>query len=632
VVAPEQDAETEVVEDYRIPYFEVLRDSLSLTTVPFTERGSRILVGLKQSTSSEGGSSEMEADGLEVRMAERWPHLEKRLGNHRVRRPLIEGLRPTNSSGHPLPYELHTWPHKILLQTSVGCFEIVFADRQTLYICFPPGKCGISFSIMADDFLPDEFGGVVEHPRRFAITSSGAPTTVRVSGQHDGRLFLAVDAQGDAQSPLAIHIPEAMDCSRTLRPVSDIIREAELAWKAWFDAAPRVSKKYWRPYYYAWMILRMGLLSPMGCLKREALAPSKTHYLGVWHWDAYFHALAYRHVDAKLAQDQLLAVLDHQTDSGMIPDVVYDEGIIVRESGPEGRELTKPPLIAWSALKLFETGSGSGFLKDIYDRLVRWNNWWLEHCDDDRDGIAQYNHPYSSGLDDSPLWDAGMPVESPDLNTYLCVQMQSLAAIARVIGRYDDADLWDREARDLAQRISSHFYDPASGVYWATKDHSPIRVLTPFNLFPIWTGCLSSQELRAAISNLTRENWLWTEFGVPTVSRGDRTYDPNRMWRGPIWVNVNYMLVEALSKAGYHSLAATLANRTTDLVASQGVAEYFNSMTGEVPDRAAPAFGWSAALFVDLLIRRSRGDLLPSRFGGYANGFSSYPSSRRQTI
>ena len=73
--------------------------------------------------------------------------------------------------------------------------------------------------------------------------------------------------------------------------------------------------------------------------------------------------------------------------------------------------------------------------------------------DDDVDGLVQYNHPYSSGLDDNPLWDDGMPVESPDLNTYLCVQMGSLAEIAEILGIEFEARMWRKRAAAIVRRM-----------------------------------------------------------------------------------------------------------------------------------------------------------------------------------
>ncbi len=74
--------------------------------------------------------------------------------------------------------------------------------------------------------------------------------------------------------------------------------------------------------------------------------------------------------------------------------------------------------------------------------------------DDDVDGLVQYNHPYSSGLDDSPLWDYGMPVESPDINTYLCVQMGSLAVIAEELGMEAKAKCGGEGASAIVKRMS----------------------------------------------------------------------------------------------------------------------------------------------------------------------------------
>ena len=208
-------------------------------------------------------------------------------------------------------------------------------------------------------------------------------------------------------------------------------------------AAPPWWKQYRAQYYYAWWVMRAGLISTRFYTTREAMTPSKIHYVGVWQWDAYFHALAYRHVDKRLAQDQLRILLDHQREDGMIPDAVHDEGIVTHLAFPVDADVTKPPLLAWAAWKLYEQDGDREFLDEIYEPIVRWNNWWFENNDPDGNGLCEYQHPYSSGLDDSPLWDDGMPVELPDLNTYLCLQQEALAKIASVIGR-------DGGCRDVA--------------------------------------------------------------------------------------------------------------------------------------------------------------------------------------
>jgi glycogen debranching enzyme len=364
--------------------------------------------------------------------------------------------------------------------------------------------------------------------------------------------FDATDAaQTDAGRGLVLNITPRLGLKRSVPPADTALRAAEERWHTWFAKAPTVEERFADQYYYAWWILRAGLLSSRFFLTREAMMPSMIHYVGVWAWDAFFHALAYRYVDRELAENQIRILLDHQREDGMLPDAVHDEGVVMRHPFPTGEaEVTKPPLVAWTALKLFQHSGNRDFLAEVYEPIVRWNRWWFEQNDDDGDGIVQYNHPYSSGLDDSPLWDAGLPVESPDLNTYLVMQMDALAEIAALLGKSNEATEWRDKAAALAQNMDAHFWDARAGVYWATHNHEPIRTLTPFNLYPLLTGRLDAQKRERLLAHLLDPAEFWLEHPLPTVAKSDPRYNPSQMWRGPTWVNINYLFIEGLLKNG----------------------------------------------------------------------------------
>jgi glycogen debranching enzyme len=342
-------------------------------------------------------------------------------------------------------------------------------------------------------------------------------------------------------------------------------------------------------------------------VEHEAMMPSKVQYVGIWNWDTCFHSLAFRYVDAELARNQLRTMLACQLPDGMIPDAVYDEGVVANLDHPLRAAVTKPPIMAWAALKLHEMDPDPQFLQEIYVPLVRSNAWWFSMNDDDADGLAQYNHPYSSGLDDSPLWDYGMPVESPDLNTYLCVQMGSLAMIAEALGMDAEATMWRRRAAAIVRRMIKDFWDEEAGLFRALHDEQPVPVVTPFNLYPLWTGQLPEDMRNRLIAHLTDPDQFWGEYVIPSVARNDPHYDPERMWRGPVWVNINYIFIEVLRQVGQHALADELLDRTLNLIMAQpGLHEYYRADTGEPPSTAAAAFGWTAAVFIDLAIQASR--------------------------
>jgi putative isomerase len=302
----------------------------------------------------------------------------------------------------------------------------------------------------------------------------------------------------------------------------------------------------------------------------------------------------------------LRTMLACQLPDGMIPDAVYDEAVVADIDHPLRAEVTKPPIMAWAALKLHETDPDMDFLQEIYVPLVRWNAWWFSMNDDDADGLAQYNHPYSSGLDDSPLWDYGMPVESPDLNTYLCVQMGSLAMMAEALRMDAEGAMWRRRAAAIVRRMIEDYWDEEAGLFRALHDNTPIPAVTPFNLYPLWTGQLSDTIRARLLAHLTDPDEFWGEHVIPSVARNDPHYDPETMWRGPVWVNINYIFIEALRQVGEHALACTLLKKTLNLVMSQpGIYEYYNSETGEPPATATDSYGWTAAVFIDLAIQAS---------------------------
>jgi glycogen debranching enzyme len=591
-------------------FLQQLRGRITLETIPFSERGSRLLVF-------------RDACRLDIRLAERWAKWEAEVGDYRHRAPIVDNITFTDEDNTPLDFEFTAYPHAVYFQTRCGEFALAFVDEETLYLKIPAGRVGLTFRVYATQGRTDrrggEFKGDPEHRRthrNVAYTTNARIISNIITADSNGYLRIELQVEADAESGAVLNVTPRLGLNRAVPRAEQVLGDAERRWHAWFAAAPPVEDKYAAQYYYAWWILRAGLLSSRFFLTREAMMPSMIRYVGAWQWDAFFHALAYRHVDQRLAENQLRLVLDHQCEDGMIPDAIHDEGTVTRWKLPDSDqevEVTKPPLLAWTALKLYQTSGNRDFLDEIYEPMQRWNRWWFEKNDDDGDGIVQYNHPYSSGLDDSPLWDEGMPVESPELNTYLVMGMDALSEMAGILGLTADAarSAWRARAETLMQKMMTHFWDKDRGVFWATRDHKPIRVLTPFNLYPLLTGRLGTREADSLVAHLLSPNEFMTQYPIPTVARSDRKYDPNRMWRGPTWVNINYLFIEGLARCGYPDLARLLRDKTLELLMRHNdLYEYYNPETGDPPPNAASVFGWSSAVFIDLAIKVSRGEII----------------------
>jgi len=575
-----------------IDYLKLLKNHIDITQVPFSDRGSRLLV--YQSTTSSN---------LYIKLAERLYFLDSKIDSYLKRPPFIDNLYFLDASGSVLDFDVITSPDKLILETLCGTFSMVFQDERTLSIGMPSDKIvGIRFDVAPQLWKLDDHGGKFKAIRDLSYQSNAELVLNEIKPANGGYMVdLLVRSEHDSAITLSI---DEKHLSEEVAPFSQSATFAETRWNNWFEKIPPVDSQYLQMYVYAWWIMGNNLISPRGNVTYEAMTPSKSNYVGLWLWDSAMHALAYRHVDPVMARNQIRAMLNHQLPDGMLPDAIYDEGVISEIDHPFKAEVTKPPILAWTAIKLHQTDPDVDFIREIYIPLVRWNAWWFNMNDDNADGLVQYNHPYSSGLDDNPLWDYGMPVESPDLNTYLCIQMGSLATMAEILGIHSDAVMWRKRSAAIVDRMVKEFWDENSGFFRAYHEGKPIPVLTPFNLYPIWSGQLPGEITEQLLTHLTRENEFWGKYPIPTVARSDPHYDPITMWRGPVWANINYFFIEALQNIGEQQLARELRKKTLDMINSHSnIYEFYDAETAKPGNKAAPTFGWTAAVFIDLAIR-----------------------------
>ncbi len=575
-----------MIQGIRSAFLQMLCNRIDITKVPFSSRGSRLLIYRQE-----------EGHALCVKFAERLMILDSDLEAHRLRPPYITDLMLLDENGVSLSFELTTYPHALFFETSIGVFKLILHPADSIMIAVPDGRvAGVRMKVdgryhTIKTLHVHSPGGWI---KRESGPLQGGVRHEYIIGPGEGMaLTLTPGRPGVIYDP-----PEAF---------SKALSNAERVWDEWFARVPEIAGPYQEQYYYAWWVLANNLVSPLGHLMYEGLMPSKHQYIGVWNWDAAFHAIALRHAHPGLARDQIRILLENQLPDGMLPDVVHDEGIVDQIDHPFTAQVTKPPVLAWAALKIHDTNPDLSFLREIYLGLVRWNQWWFSARRSLLENLAAYHHPYSSGLDDSPLWDHGFPVTSPDLNTYLAIQMDSLGVMADILELPKEAEVWRRRAQTTLKSMLEVMFDAEQGWFWAVHEKGVIDELTPFNLLPLWTGQLPPEVTALIVQRLTDPDLFWANYPLTTVARNRPSYQPSMMWRGPVWININYMFIEALKRVGRERLAHALRSSTLEMINQQsGIFEYYHPEQGTPPETAAPMFGWSAALFIDLLIQQSR--------------------------
>jgi glycogen debranching enzyme len=85
---------------------------------------------------------------------------------------------------------------------------------------------------------------------------------------------------------------------------------------------------------------------------------------------------------------------------------------------------------------------------------------------------------------------------------------------------------------------------------------------------------------------------------VPSFDPGRPEFEPRRYWRGPVWLIVNWMLIDGLRRNGRPDLAERIRRDSLALVERSRFAEYFDPLNGA--PLGGSRFSWTAAMYLHL--------------------------------
>ncbi len=373
-----------------------------------------------------------------------------------------------------------------------------------------------------------------------------------------------------------------------------------------------------KAYVKAASVMRVNCCSAQGAIRFPWTTPDRWPHANMWIWDSAFHAVGLRHISPEWAENAIRAVLSVQRSDGFIP-------ITATPDPSRSYELIQPPILAWAALKVFEISQNLEFLRFVFERAGMFVEYILRNLDSDQNGLAEWTHSNASGMDNSPRFD--QPVKDAiDLNCYLAGEMQSLAAIASILKNERGAARWIAEADGIARRIEASLWDEHTGFYY---DNDPqgrlVNIKTIAGLLPLFAGVCSRERASRLVRHLTNPAEFWREFPVSSVSADEEAFCDN-MWRGPVWVNCNYLLIEGLKRYGFDREAAELREKTiaevTKWCSADGIIyEFYDSegstnpahlhrkqrggpgaLRGVVPlETSVCDYNWTASLFFDLI-------------------------------
>jgi hypothetical protein len=208
-------------------------------------------------------------------------------------------------------------------------------------------------------------------------------------------------------------------------------------------------------------------------------------------------------------------------------------------------------------------------------------------------------------------------------SSILYVANKYMIKIANIVGEKEEDTA---EIREWMSRTKQNFYkyffpsgqnqnklgaDEQSLFYdYDLVTRQLIKKKTVASLIPIYTGLIPKEEAEVILRWITHAHFCGegSHCHVPAIPSTDLEvsyFKPITYWRGPVWINTNWMIWLGLLKYGFKQESELIKQGVLELAENHGFREYYNPYKGQ--GLGGKDFSWTAALVIDMIKEKGIG-------------------------
>ena len=152
-----------------------------------------------------------------------------------------------------------------------------------------------------------------------------------------------------------------------------------------------------------------------------------------------------------------------------------------------------------------------------------------------------------SGMDNSQRFDGGSAraMLAVDFSVFAARESSYVATMFSLLGNESAAAAWRAIAANLSSAVHRELWDESRGFYYDKRGDDLSHVEAVSGLLPLWLPDLPLARLSPLLAALDDPQRLGTAVPLPSVARRTPNFSTD-MWRGPMWLNTNYMVALAL--------------------------------------------------------------------------------------
>ena len=267
-------------------------------------------------------------------------------------------------------------------------------------------------------------------------------------------------------------------------------------------------------------------------------------------------AVALKNIFPVYAKSTLVTIWEMILSTGALP---FDESC--RE------DLIAPPLLAWGFLEVF--GDDKNALEAVYDKLRDCVKFVIDKRDINNNNVFEWKTDsfYADFITEcnmvnSPRFVDGVLMDSVDLSCYVANEARCLSRIAKIIDKRSESAYWDVMYSRIKKAVNIALFDVVDGFYYdstiVSSNYKKVKTVAGF--IPLFAGVCTSDIASVLVDKLSSPAEFNTRVCIPSVSKRD--IKEQDMYKGPMWVEYNYLIAKGLKEYGFNDKANEIIKKT----------------------------------------------------------------------
>ncbi|ELR68171.1 Glycogen debranching enzyme [Fulvivirga imtechensis AK7] len=229
------------------------------------------------------------------------------------------------------------------------------------------------------------------------------------------------------------------------------------------------------------------------------------------------------------------------------------------------------PLFVMLAGEYYDRTADLDFIKEIWPNLEAAIGWIDNYGDLDNDGFVEYKHKAANGLANQGWKDsldsvshedgqlADPPIALCEVQGYVYAAKMHAAKLARILGRNDEAEEWEKQAGYLKEKFNKTFWDNELQCYVLALDGNkqPCRVVSSNAGHVLFTGIADHDKAEKVAKAMMAED-MFSEWGIRTLSTTAKRYNPMSYHNGSVWPHDVALISYGLALYGMQNESAKI--------------------------------------------------------------------------